>query len=69
MSFVNFMGLVVCLTGIIAHVIFKFTKTAAELERSGPNTPSNHSTNTNIQLKETTIDTGDSQPLLYDDEA
>ena len=32
MTFLNFIGLLTCLVGIICHVVFKFTKSAKELK-------------------------------------
>ncbi|CAG7734236.1 unnamed protein product [Allacma fusca] len=41
MSFINFIGLLTCLTGIICHVAFKFAKSAKELKN--PTVSPNHS--------------------------
>lgn len=34
LTFINFLGLVMCFTGIIAHVAFKFARSKREIEAS-----------------------------------
>ena len=61
MTTINFMGLLLCLTGITCHVIFKFSRNAQELDATANGTP--HSQE--IHVRETFIGTEDDNfPLL-----
>jgi hypothetical protein len=55
MTFINFMGLLMCLTGILCHVSFKFAKSAKDLASVN---------SVSAGLGEVRVNTEDDLPLL-----
>jgi solute carrier family 35 protein C2 len=63
MTLVNFIGLVLCLLGIICHVTFKFAKSAKDLDQGLSDKPT-IGIPTNTPLREMAFPTEDDLPLL-----
>jgi len=65
MSFVNFLGLVLCLIGIICHVVFKFSKSAQDFDQGNIEKPNSKLSSAGpTTLREISFPTEDDLPLL-----
>jgi len=65
MSFVNFLGLVLCLIGIICHVVFKFSKSAQDFDQGNNEKPNSKLSSAGPTiLREISFPTEDDLPLL-----